>query len=187
MDDQEIIGLYFARDEQAIVATQMKYGTYCMSIAQRILNQQQDSEECVSDTWMRTWNAIPPGAPEHLRPFVGKITRNLALNRLRSEAAQRRGGGNVVMALEELRDCVPDGSTPEDALEEKLISDAVNSFLGGLPKEKRVAFVLRYWYLYSLPEISEKMGIRESKLKSMLFRLRKELKAHLEQEGIYET
>lgn len=184
MDDNEILALYFARDEQAIVATQLKYGTYCMSIAQRILNQQQDSEECVSDTWLRTWNAIPPAAPEHLRPFVGKITRNLALNRLRTESAQRRGGGNVMLALDELRDCLSDQPTPEDALEEKLISDAVNRFLTELPPEKRVAFVLRYWYFYSIPEISEKMNLRESKLKSMLFRLRKELKAHLEQEGI---
>lgn len=184
MDDSKIIDLYFRRSEMAISATDAKYGTYCQSIAYRILNQQQDSEECVSDTWMRTWNSIPPTRPDCLRTYLGKITRNLALNRLREQQTEKRGGRVVTESLEELRECISDGRLVETAVDEKLLTDSINRFLAGLSQEKRVAFILRYWHMYPANEVARKMQISESKLRTMLFRLRKQLRTHLEQEGI---
>ena len=185
MDDQQIISLYNQRSEQAIVASQMKYGVYCQSIAYNILRQAEDSEECVNDTWLYTWNAIPPEQPNNLKAYLGKITRNLALTRYRDQHSLKRGGGNVDLALSELQDCIAGAPTPEEHLLDGMLEDSINRFLDKLPKEKRVVFVLRYHYLYTTREISETVGIRESTVKSMLFRLRKQLKTHLRQEGIY--
>lgn len=185
MEDSKIIELYFERAEMAISATDAKYGTYCMSIAYRILNQQEDSEECVSDTWLRAWDSIPPTKPNCLRTFLGKITRNLALNRLRDQKACKRGGETKLEPLDELRECVSDGCLVEHVVEQRLLTDSINRFLAELGQEKRVAFVLRYWYMYSTGEIAEKMQLSESKIRTMLFRLRKQLKTHLEQEGLW--
>lgn len=185
MEDSQIVALYFDRQEQAITASQVKYGPYCTHIAFHILRQAEDSEECVSDTWLHAWNAIPPERPNNLRAYLGRITRNLALNRHRKNAAQKRGGNTVEVALSELRDCVSDGSDLEASLLERELGKAISQFLSRLPREKRVAFVLRYYYLYTVREIAEKLGLRESAVKSMLFRLRKQLKTHLEQEGIF--
>lgn len=185
MDDQQIIALYNQRSEQAILASQMKYGAYCQSIAYNILRQREDSEECVNDTWLHTWGAIPPEAPRSLKAYLGKITRNLALNRYRDIRSQKRGGGNVDLALSELRDCVAGDPTPEEHLLEAMLAESINRFLEGLPKEKRVIFVLRYFYLYTMGEISEAVGLGEGNVKSILFRLRKQLKTHLRQEGVY--
>ena len=184
MGDDEILDLYFKRSEQAIDATQEKYNWYCTSIAYRILASIEDSQETVNDTWLRAWELIPPARPGNLQAFLGKITRNIALNRLRHETAQKRGGSAYILALSELEDCVTNGTTPEDALLRQQTVAAINRFLKGLPKERRVVFVLRYWYLYSTKEIAFKMGLRENTVSSMLFRLRKQLKTHLEQEGI---
>lgn len=185
MDDNKIIALYFLRSEMAISATDAKYGAYCHSIAYRILNHQQDSEECVNDTWLRAWETIPPTHPDNLRGFLGKITRNAALNRLREQNSEKRGGKVLMESLEELRECVSDGNLVEHTVEQRLLTECVSRFLAAQPQEKRVAFVLRYWYMYSLQEIAEKLGLSESKVRSMLFRLRKQLKVQLEQEGVY--
>lgn len=185
MDDQEIISLYNQRSEQAIVASQMKYGIYCQSIAYNILRQTEDSEECVNDTWLYTWDAIPPEQPRNLKAYLGKITRNLALNRYRDKHSLKHGGGNVDLALSELQDCIAGDPTPEEALLDGMLEESINRFLDGLPKEKRVIFVLRYHYLYTTREISETVGTKENNVKSILFRLRKQLKTHLRQEGIY--
>lgn len=185
MDDSKIVELYFARCEQAVNATQMKYGIYCRSIAERILDQTEDADECVNDTWMQTWNSIPPNYPDNLRLYLGRITRNLALNRIRGQKTAKRGAGQTELILFELQDCVVDERTSaEKVLENKMISDSINTFLEQLIPEKRIAFVLRYWYCYSIMEIAEKMQLGEGKVKSILFRLRKQLKTHLEQEGI---
>lgn len=184
MNDNEIVDLYFERSEQAIDATQEKYSWYCTSIAYRILASIEDSQESVNDTWLQAWNSIPPKKPKNLQAFLGKITRNIALNRVRAESRQKRGGDTVTFALSELEDCVTNGTTPEDALIHQQTVEAINGFLKTLPQEKRVAFVLRYWYLYSAKEIALKMGLRENTVNSILFRLRKQLKTHLEQEGI---
>jgi len=184
MNDNEIVDLYFERSEQAIDATQEKYGWFCTSIAYRILASIEDSQEAVNDTWLQAWNAIPPTKPKNLQAFLGKITRDIAIGRLRMKSRKKRGGNTIVLALSELEDCVTNGTTPEDALICQQIVEAINSFLKTLPREKRVAFVLRYWYLYSAKEIALKMGLRENTVNSILFRLRKQLKTHLEQEGI---
>ena len=184
MDDNDIIALYFTRSEQAIMETQTKYGWFCTSVAYRILASIEDSQECVSDTWLKAWDTIPPAKPKSLQAYLGKITRNNALHRLRAASTKKRGGNAVDLALSELDDCVSDGSTPEDALIRKQLSESVNRFLSALPRDKRVVFVMRYWYMYSTKEIAHKMGMRENTVSSILFRLRKQLKTHLEQEGV---
>ena len=183
VDDSEIIRLYQERSEQAIGETRAKYGPYCAAIAYRILASIEDSEECVSDVWQRAWASIPPAKPDNLRAYLGKIARNQALSRLRENGAKKRGGG-AVLALEELRECVSAEDTPEDAVIRSQLSDAVNRFLAALPQEKRAVFVLRYWYLYSSAEIAKKTGIRENTVRTMLFRLRRQLKTHLEKEEV---
>lgn len=184
MDDREIVELFLARSQQAIAATELKYGTYCRRIAQRILERAEDSEECVNDTWLSLWEAIPPAEPENLKAFAGRIARNLALNRRRAWNAQKRGGGVVELALEELGDCIAGGNLVEEHLESRELSRAIDGFLSGLSRKKRVVFVLRYWHFRSISEISAQTGIRQGTVKSILCRLRRELKHCLEQEGL---
>ncbi len=184
MDDREILRLYYERSEQAIGQTREKYGAYCAAIAYRILSSIEDSEECVSDAWQQAWGSIPPAQPDDLRAYLGKITRNLALSRLRASRAAKRGGTCVRLALDELKECVSAGDTPEDALIKKQLAESVSRFLAGLPQEKRAVFVLRYWYLYTGAEIARRTGIRETTVRTMLFRLRKQLKTHLEKEEV---
>ena len=184
MDDSEIIRLYFARSERAIRESRDKYGPYCAAIAYRILASIEDTEECVSDTWHRAWEAIPPASPADLRAYLGKTTRNLALSRLRERGAAKRGGTSVQLALDELGECVPAGESPEDELLRRQLAESVNRYLETLPQEKRAIFVLRYWYLCSGAEIAKKTGIRETTVRTVLFRLRKQLKTHLEKEDV---
>lgn len=179
MEDHKIIDLYWARCEDAIAETKAKYGAYCASIAERILFSAEDSEECVSDACLRVWNSVPPNRPENLKAYIGKITRNLALNRLRDTAAKRRG--EVPLVFEELS--LADPRTAETETDGRLLSEAVTAFLRTLRPGKRRIFVLRYWYFESLSEISGETGIPESRLKGELFRLRKKLAAYLEKEG----
>ena len=184
MDDNKIIELYWLRDENAIQESTQKYGVYCKSIALRILNNMKHSEECVNDTWLNAWNAMPPQKPDALRIFLGSITRNLSLNRVRDLSREKRGGNQAVIALDELADCVPDTASPEKVLEDREITEAINTWLHSLEKEKRVAFLRRYWYCDSLSEVSTRMGWTESKTNSLLRRLRLSLKEHLILEGI---
>ena len=184
MNDQEIIDLYWARCENAIQETDQKYGKLCYRIAWNILGNVQDSEECVSDTYMKAWNAIPPSRPGKLSAFLGKITRNLALNRYKRNSAARRGGGEVPVALDELSECIPDPHTVEAMMDEKALTQQLNTFLGGLSREARSIFLRRYWELASVREIAESYGISESKVKVSLFRTRGKLKAFLDKEGI---
>ena len=180
MEDKDIIELYNARSESAITATQCKYGAYCNTIAYNILGDAQDAEECVQDGMLRLWNAIPPAKPENLRSFAGRVTRNLALDRFESNNAQKRGGGQLAVALDELAECVP---APEAAAEGEL-SALLNCFLAGLGREERVMFVRRYWYLDSVKEIAKILGCGESKVKTSLFRARRQLRELLSKEGI---
>ena len=184
MNDNEMIDLFFARDPQAIQAAKDTYGGYCAYIAGNLLQNRMDQEECLNDTWLRAWNAIPPSRPQHLGPFLGKITRNLALNRIRREKTQKRGGGTVQVAVDELNECIPSVGDAFDALEEKRLTQLLNTFLTGLPQEKRVTFVLRYYYGTSITDIAGQLRCSESRVKSMLHRMRKQLKTYLEQEGI---
>lgn len=185
MEDRQIVELYWTRDESAIPETAKKYGKYCRYIAFRILQDECDSEECVNDTYLHTWNSIPPKRPDILSTFLGKITRNLALNRYEMAHAQKRGGGEYALALDELSECVPDQRGTADPTDALVIRYTLNRFLSGLSPEKRKIFVRRYWYLSSIEEIAAEYGMSESKVKTVLFRARNELKQLLAEGGIY--
>ena len=184
MDDQRIIQLFWERSQDALEEVQRKYGQYCWSIANNVLSDASDSEECVNDCLLKAWNSIPPARPDSLRAFLGKITRNLALDRLDYKNAEKRGGGQVPMALEELSECTGGGEEPEKALEASETAKAINRFLEGLDPVKRKVFVRRYWYLDPVADIAEMYGLKTASVKTMLFRLRGELAAHLKKEGI---
>ncbi len=184
MDDRQIIKLYNERSEAAISETADKYGTYCLHIARNILYNEQDSEECVNDTYLRAWNTIPPQQPEKLSTFLGKITRNLALDKFRFYHREKRGGGQTSLVLDELKDCVSASYTTEELVDEKLLADSISSFLFGLPEEKRQMMVRRYWYMSPVSELARDFSMSESNVTTILLRLRKKLKQHLEKEGI---
>ena len=183
MDDETILQLFFRRSEQAIVAVDDRYGAYCRSILRNILTDPGDVEECMNDVYLKLWNQIPPHRPECLRAFVGSVARNCGLDRWRTFHAEKRGGGMAEIALSELGECAAPDSV-EDALEEHRLVELLNSFLAGLPKEARVIFVKRYWYLSPVRQISEETGCTEGKVKMSLHRTRKQLKQYLEKEDI---
>jgi RNA polymerase sigma-70 factor (ECF subfamily) len=184
MDDQQIIDLYWARSENAISETAEKYGKYCHTIAYHILHNDEDSEECVNDTYLRAWEAMPPQRPHRLSAFLGKITRNLSLDRYKRLAAEKRGSGQVPLALDELLDCVPTGDSAEKTADDLALTESLNRFLGTLSVDSRRIFLRRYWYLTPVKEIAAEASISESKVKMSLLRSRKELKKFLEKEGI---
>lgn len=184
MDDRQIIELYNERSEAAISETADKYGKYCHYIAYNILYNEQDSEECVNDTWFRAWNTIPPQQPNKLSAFLGKITRNLALDRYKYYTREKRGGGETTLVLEELNECLTYGNSTEQAVDEMLLVEKLNAFLRSLPAKKRQVMVRRYWYLSPIHEIANDFGMSESGVKTLLHRTRNELKQILEREGI---
>lgn len=184
MEDSQIIDLYWSRSESAIRETDRKYGKYCYSIAYNILTNSEDAEESVSDTYMAAWKAIPPRRPLVLATFLGKITRHLSIDRWRSRNRNKRGGGEIVLALEELEDCVADNQTVEKAFERKRLALVFNRFLESLPETDRQIFLCRYWYLDSISDIANYYGFSDSKVTSMLHRTRKKLRAVLEKEEL---
>ena len=184
MRDHEIIELYWARNESAITATAEKYGNYCHTIAYNILRNKEDAEECANDTYLRAWSSIPPQRPNRLSIYLGKITRNLALNRHKRYTAEKRGHGQVVLALSELEACVPSETTVEQTIEENELAAAIDRFLYAKPKLNRNIFVRRYYHLYAIRDIADAYGMSESKVTSLLFRMRNELRRFLEKEGI---
>ena len=183
MDDQAILDLYFARSETAISETAAKYGPYCYSIAWNILNNKEDAEESVSDTYLSAWNAIPPRRPNLFAAFLAKITRRLSIDRWRARSAYKRGGGEMDLALEELDHCLTDGDTPELILQRKELLRSVNRFLESLSEQDRSIFLCRYWYLDPIDRIAENFGFTPSKVTSLLHRLRIKLRSHLQKEG----
>ena len=183
-DDQKIIELYCNRSENAIAETAAKYGRYCNAIAYGILGSREDAQECVSDAYLTAWNAIPPRRPADLGTYLGKITRNLSIDRLRTRSREKRGGGEAPLALEELEEVVAGSDSPENEAVRKELTAALNRFLAGLTQQERYVFVRRYWYLDSLGDISEKTGFSGSKVASMLFRLRGRLKKQLIEEEL---
>ncbi len=185
MDDSRIIALYWNRNEEAIDQTRAKYGRYLQTIAYNILENREDSEECVGDTYLRVWNAIPEDRPGNFRAHLGRIVRNLSLNRYAGRRAQKRGGGEVELLMGELTDCIPAPGSVEGSSESAAITAALDRFLEGLNEEQRALFVRRYWYMQTIGELAHLTGYSESKVKSMMYRLRNRLKAHLEQGGIY--
>ena len=181
MEDTKIIDLYFARNETAITETDQKYGTYCRSIAWNILQNHEDSEECVSDTWLRAWNAMPPQRPRVLRQFLAKITRNLSLDRFRADHAQKRGSGEVPLALEELKECVGSGDPATDA-ERKLLGELIGQFLQQLSQRDRGVFLRRYFYMESRKDIAARYGMKETNVRLCLSRTRQRLREYLRKE-----
>ena len=183
MKDEAIIDLFWARSEAAIAETDRTYGRYCRSVAYGILRVHEDAEETVNDTWLKAWDTIPPERPYHLKGFLGRITRQLSINRLERETAQKRGAGQYALALEELAECIPDRSRGEDLAELTALRDALNRFLRSLPAEPRAVFLRRYWYTQSIAEIAAGCGMSRSKVKSMLLRTRNRLRKALTEEG----
>lgn len=183
MTDFEIIQLYFDRSERAIEETDRAYGDYCRYISFEILRDKEDSKEIVNDTYLKTWNSIPPLNPPSLKNYLGKIVRRLSINRLEYNHAQKRGGGQLEAVYEELQECIPlYDDRDEDG---RYIRDVINTFLRGLPDEKRRIFVRRYWYLSPISEIAADFSVSEGKVKMTLMRLREKLREALEKEGIY--
>ena len=172
MNDSQIVALFFDRDQRAIEETAARYGNYCYSIVHNILNNREDAEEAVSDTYLALWASIPPHKPTVLRTFLGKIARRTALKQWEKMRTQKRGGGEVALALEELSEYLSDGTTPETAIQAAELTQILNAFLRYLPKEERQGFVCRYWYLDSLADIAARFGFSQSKIKSMLARTR---------------
>ncbi len=182
MEDKRIVELYFQRDERALTETREKYSRYLHRVAHNILQNTQDAEECVNDTYLRAWNAIPPHRPVRLSVYLGKIARHLALDRYAALTADKRGGGTTADLLEEWRDCLPDGDG--DPADDLAVRDALSRFLRQLPAEKRRVFIRRYWYGDPIHDIAAACHSTESRVKMMLSRTRGELKEFLEKEGI---
>ncbi len=180
MTDEELLGLYFARSEEAIRATGMVYGSYCRAIALRILDSEEDAEECLADVWLRVWNAVPPERPEHFKGWLGVITRNQALTLLRSRERRPR---QVEEAALELALSLSGG--PEAELEARELGQAVSAFLADQPERSRGVFLRRYWYGDTVEEAARWAGWSLSRTKSALFRMRKKLKDYLKKEGLY--
>ncbi len=184
MKDEEIIDLYWKRDEQAIAATADKYGAYCRTISYNILHSNEDAQECVNDTWLGAWKSMPPKRPGRLSAYLGKITRNLSLNRARHNLTEKRGLGQTELVLSELEDCIPAENTVEQIINEMALSQSINQFLRAQLRQKRNIFIRRYWYLYPIRDIAAAYDMSESKVASLLFRMRNDLKSYLEREGI---
>lgn len=184
MKDIDIIKLYFERSEKSISETAEKYGNYLMYIAKNILSNNQDSEECVSDTYLKAWKSIPPKAPNNLRTYLGRITRNNAINRYNTYIAQKRGGCGVDIILSELEGCIPSEFLVDCVIDEKFLVELIEDFLNSESGIKRSIFIRRYWYCESISQISKDFSISESKVTSLLYRLRLKLREKLEKEGI---
>lgn len=183
MEDEAILNLYFARDEQAVVETDRKYGAYCYALANSILNDPQDAEETVSDTYWKTWSAIPPQRPTVFKMFLAKITRNLAFSRWRKYSAVKRGGGELELVLEELESCIaaPDGV--EDALNARELAKSIRAFLNTLPAREQDIFLRRYFFVEESDGIAKRYGMKPATVLRSLSRTRTKLKAHLNKEG----
>lgn len=183
--DKEILDRYFDRSEAAIRMTEEKYGAYCRSIAGNLLRDKRDAEECVSDTWFKAWNSIPPARPLNFKAYLGRIARNGAINLIRRDGAEKRAGDKFAVALDELGECIAEEDNPVDrAAENSAISDCVNGYLKTQPTEKRQMFVMRYFYLDSIADIAADLGMRESRVKTTLFRMRAELKGKMLEQGL---
>lgn len=183
MDDDRIIELFWKRSEQAISATDVKYGGMCRSLAMNLLRSQEDAQECVNDTYHGLWNSIPPARPEKLASYIAKITRNLAMKRLTYRNAAKRAV--VTVSFEELNECISAGHSMEEILEGKELTQLLERFLDTLDRDSRNMFLRRYWFFDSIREIARGFGVSEGKVKTRLFRIRQQLKQYLEEAQIY--
>ncbi len=184
MKDTEIIDLYWQRIERAITETDKKYGNYCRSISYNILSDYRDVEECMDDSYLNTWNTIPPCRPKYLMAYVGRIVRNISINMFKKRTAAKRGG-NTSTIISELDECVPDIKNGTEHLADSMVlTKCIDDFLHKQPQIKQDIFVRRYWYANTIPQISKYYCMSESKISTILFRMRKDLKIALEKEGI---
>ena len=183
MDDSAIVALYWQREESAITETAAKYGGLCHSIAMNILSSYEDAEECVSDTWARAWDSMPPQKPQSLRAYLGRITRNLSISRFRKNHAQKRGSG-AEQLLSELEDCIPAPQRVEHIVEAGELAAVISRWLDTLPPGDRDLFVRRYWYGDSVAQLAQLWMRPAVHISQRLLRLRRKLKAALEKEGI---
>ena len=182
MQDHQIVALYHARDERAISETAQKYGAHCTTIAQNILQNMQDAEECVNDTWLHTWKSIPPAAPEKLGSYVGRITRNLAFDRYKRLHRDKRGGGQLPLALEELGEITTSDYDVQNAWRAQEFVELINEFLRSLPERDRRIFVRRYFFTDGVPDIAKRFGISQANALKILSRARIRLKEYLDKE-----
>ncbi|MBR5452686.1 MAG: sigma-70 family RNA polymerase sigma factor [Clostridia bacterium] len=185
MEDKRIVDLYWARSEAAISETAKKYGKLCYSVAYNILRNTEDSEECVNDTYLGAWNAMPDQRPDRLTAFLARITRCLAINKYERNNAKKRGGGQIPLVLDELSECIASDNSAEDGLKKKIFAETINSFLDGLSEKNRDIFVSRYWEMCSAEEIARIYGMNENAVKVALHRMREKLKELLKKEGLF--
>ncbi|MBQ8388651.1 MAG: sigma-70 family RNA polymerase sigma factor [Clostridia bacterium] len=181
MEDKEIVDLYWERSESAIAETEKKYGRYCHYIAYQILENNEDAKEIVNDTYLKTWQTIPPKRPDALKPYVGMISRQLALNAYEEQHTQKRG--QLTLVLDELAECLPSSDEEWNVVSGIALHDSLNIFLRGLPPKTRNVFIRRYWYTSSIAEIAEEYSMKESAVAMLLLRTRNKLKTHLQKEG----
>lgn len=183
MEDEDIIKLYWSRNQSAIKETDIKYGKYCKTIAVNILRNNEDAEECVNDTYLKTWNAIPPHQPKMLSTFLGKITRNLSFDKFRYGKMKKRGGGEINIVLDELNEVVSGTDDVEDEYEKQEMLREINNFLNTISDEKSDMFICRYWYVMTIGEISNVFDIPKENVSVTLNRIRHHLKEYLSERG----
>lgn len=184
MDDLEIVSLFLLKSEQAVQQAQKEYGAYCRSIALQILANEADAEECVNDVWLAAWNSIPPNEPERLSTYLGKLTRNVAIDKLRASRALKRCTEEYALSLDELAEVLPDSGDVENQVQTKDLERAVGNFVRDLPETQRNVFICRYWHFDSVSEIARRFGFSDSKVKSTLHRVRRKLKDYLKKEDL---
>lgn len=183
MEDSQIVELYWRKDADAISETSSKYGPYCFAIADNILHNTEDSEECVNDTWLHAWNAMPPQRPNVLRMFLAKITRNLSINRFKARSTEKRGGGEILLVLDELADCLAGETDVEREYEGRELEQCIRRFVRGLPERDGNVFVRRYFFTEPVAAIAERYELTENNVMVILSRTRKKLRLRLAKEG----
>ena len=184
MNDEKIIELFYARDERAIEAVKSEYGSFCRGLAMNILNDAEDSDECVSDVLLALWNNIPPEKPASLKAYAGAVTKKKALAKLRDSRSKKRSNGLFTASIDELSECLPSGESVEDAAGLRSLTRLINDWLRTLGREDRVLFVRRYWYDDPVGALAKKLGQSPQRVSQRLFALRKKLRSYLEKEGI---
>lgn len=185
MEDSKIVELYWQKNENAIKETDQKYGAYCFAIADNILHNKEDSEECVNDTWINAWNAMPPQKPTKLKMFLAKITRNISFNRFNARSAEKRGGGEIVLVLDELAECLASESDVASEFEARELGRCIRSFVRSLPERERNVFLRRYFFTDSVAQIARKYGLTENNVMVILSRTRTKLKTYLIKERFW--
>lgn len=183
MEDSRIVELYWTRSESAIDETAAKFGNYCYAIANNILANAEDAQESVNDTYLGAWNSMPTHRPAILSSFLGKITRRISIKKWQEKHADKRGGGEIALALDELSDCIPSEQSVDKEIEMAELSKIIDDFVIALPVAEMRVFICRYWYLDSISNICRQFGYSQSKVKSILHRTRQKLLLHLEKEG----